>query len=57
LIGKRYGSWRLQFALLREAIFRNWNSPIRRAAFLDYLFGRMGNRNQLIVDIGKKIGQ
>ena len=23
-IAKRYGSWRLRFALLREAIFRNW---------------------------------
>lgn len=56
-IGRRYGSWRLQFALLREAILRNWTNPIRRAAFLDYLFGRMGNRNQLISDIGKKIGK
>lgn len=47
-ISKRYGSWRLQFALLREAILRNWGSPIRRKAFLDYLFGRMGNRNDYI---------
>lgn len=47
-IGRRYGGWRLQFGLLREAILRNWNNPIRRAAFLDYLFGRMGNRNDLI---------
>lgn len=53
-IGKRYGSWRLRFALLREAVLRNWGSPIRRAAFLDYLFGRMGNRNDLIFSIAKK---
>lgn len=56
-IGKRYGSLRLRFALLREAIFRNWGSPIRRAAFLDYLFGRMGNRNDLIFNIAKKLPQ
>ncbi len=56
-IGKRYGSLRLRFALLREAIFRNWGSPIRRAAFLDYLFGRMGNRNDLIFSIAKKMAQ
>ena len=53
-IGKRYGSLRLRFALLREALFRNWSSPIRRAAFLDYLTGRMGNRNELIFKISKK---
>jgi hypothetical protein len=47
-IGKRYGSWRLQFALLREAVFRNWSNPIRKMAFLDYLAGRMGNRNDQI---------
>ena len=56
-IGKRYGSLRLRFALLREAIFRNWGSPIRRAAFLDYLFGRMGNRNDLIFSIAKKMSK
>ena len=56
-IGKRYGSWRLQFALLREAVLRNWGNPIRRAAFLDYLFGRMGNRNDLIFSIAKKMGK
>ncbi|MFZ2200156.1 MAG: glycosyltransferase family 2 protein [Microgenomates group bacterium] len=47
-IAKRYGTLRLRFALLREAILRNWNSPIRRMAFLDYLWGRMGNRNDKI---------
>lgn len=47
-IGKRYGSIRLRFALLREALLRNWGSPIRRMAFLDYLTGRMGNRNDKI---------
>jgi len=48
VIGRRYGSFRLQFALLREAIFRNWASPIRRMAFLDFLRGRFGNRNEAI---------
>lgn len=47
-IAKRYGTLRLRFALLREAIFRSWSSPIRRMAFLDYLAGRMGNRNDQI---------
>ncbi len=47
-IGQRYGSLRLRFALLREALFRNWSSPVRRQAFLDYLFGKMGNRNDKI---------
>lgn len=47
-IGRRYGTLRLRFALLREAVFRNWSSPIRRMAFLDYLTGRMGNRNEKI---------
>lgn len=50
-IARRYGSWRLRFALLREAIFRNWGSAVRRAAFLDYLFGRMGNKNDKIASI------
>jgi len=54
-IGRRYGSFRLYFALIREAILRNWNNPIRRAAFLDYLFGRMGNRNDLINTIKAKM--
>lgn len=54
-IGRRYGTYRLRFALLREAIFRNWSNPIRRAAFLDYLFGRMGNRNDLINKIKAKM--
>lgn len=48
-IARRYGSLRLRFALLREAIFRNWNSRIRRMAFFDYLWGRMGNRNDKIL--------
>ncbi len=54
-IGKRYGSLRLRFALFREALFRNWGSAIRRAAFFDYLFGRMGNRNDLIFKIADKM--
>jgi len=56
-IGCRYGSLRLRFALLREAMFRNWNSPVRRQAFLDYLFGRMGNRNEAIKRLVAKMGQ
>ncbi len=54
-IGKRYGSLRLRFALLREAVFRNWSSPVRRMAFLDYLFGRMGNRNEAIFALAAKL--
>lgn len=46
-IGRRYGTRRLYLALIREAL-RNWSNPIRRAAFLDYLMGRMGNRNDQI---------
>ncbi|GAB4027631.1 MAG: glycosyltransferase family 2 protein [Candidatus Microgenomates bacterium] len=47
-ITRRYGSWRLRFALHREAVLRNWSNPLRRLAYLDYLFGRMGNRNAVI---------
>lgn len=50
-IGKRYGTLRLYFSLIREAIFRNWGSPIRRLAFLDYMSGRMGNRNDKIFSL------
>lgn len=56
-IGKRYGSLRLRFALLREAVFRNWSSPVRRMAFLDYLFGRMGNRNEALFALVAKTQQ
>ena len=55
-IGKRYGSFRLYFALIREAL-RNWGSPIRRMAFLDYLTGRMGNRNEAIFSLTTKMGK
>ncbi len=54
-IGKRYGSLRLRFALLREALFRNWGSKIRRMAFFDYLTGRMGNRNETIFALSQEI--
>lgn len=50
-IGKRYGSFRLYVALIREALFRNWGSPIRRQAFVDYMTGKMGNRNDVITQI------
>lgn len=48
-IAKRYGSFRLRLALFREAL-RHWANPVRRQAFLDYLFGRMGNRNSVIAN-------
>ena len=48
LIGKRFGGFRLNLALLKEALTRNWVSRIRRAAFFDYLWGKMGNRNDKI---------
>lgn len=54
-IARRYGSWRLRFALHREAILRNWSNPIRRLAYLDYLYGRMGNRNDAINIIKNKL--
>jgi hypothetical protein len=44
LLAKRYGTLRLRLALIREALFRNFSSPTRRAAFFDYLFGRFGKR-------------
>ena len=44
LIAKRYGSWRLRFALLREGL-RNWSDPTRRRALIDYLSGKLGNRS------------
>jgi|APSaa5957512622_1039677.scaffolds.fasta_scaffold76946_1 GT2 family glycosyltransferase len=57
MIGKRYGSLRLQFALFREAIFRNWSSPIRRAAFLDFLTNNFGNKNDKIFAISAKMAK
>ncbi len=54
-IGRRYGTLRLRFALLREALFRNWSSSVRRLAFFDYLFGRMGNRNEAIFALAAKL--
>jgi len=48
MIARRYGSLRLRFALAREAIFRNFFNKIRRAAYLDYLFKRFGNKNEKI---------
>lgn len=54
IIARRYGSWRLRLALHREAILRNWNNIIRRFAYMDYLMGRMGNRNELVNNIKNK---
>ncbi len=42
-IARRFGSFRLRFALVREAL-RNLNRRTRRRAFLDYLLGKMGRR-------------
>ena len=47
-IGRRYGTFRLFLALIKEALTRNWSSPIRRMAFFDYLTGKMGNQNDKI---------
>lgn len=46
-LAKKYGTFRLRLALIKEALTRNWASPLRRAAFFDYLWGRMGNRNEI----------
>lgn len=48
VLARRYGTFRLFFALLREALQRNWSIPMRRLALFDYLWGRMGNRNEKI---------
>lgn len=50
-LARRYGSLRLNLALLKEALTRNWGNPLRRAAFFDYLWGRMGNRNEKIISL------
>ncbi len=54
-LAKGYGPLRLQFALLREAILRNWGSAIRRQAFFDFITGRMGNRNEKVFKIHQKL--
>jgi GT2 family glycosyltransferase len=56
-ISRRYGSWRLSLALLREVVLRNWANPLRRTAFLDYLFGRMGNQNDKISKLKARMSQ
>ncbi len=53
LIGWRYGGLRLTLALIKEALTRNWSSPIRRAAFFDFLFNRFGNKNDKIARISR----
>lgn len=54
-IARHFGSWRLRLALSKEALLRNWTNPIRRRAYLDYLFGRMGNQNDVINKLKSKI--
>lgn len=54
LIGSRYGGPRMTAALIKEAIIRNWNSPIRRAAFFDFLTNNFGNKNEKIKKITEK---
>ena len=53
-IARHYGSWRLRLALHKEAVLRNWANPIRRRAYLDYLFSQMGNRNDVINQVISK---
>ena len=53
LIGWRYGGLRLTLALIKEALTRNWSSPIRRAAFFDFLLNRFGNKNDKIARISR----
>lgn len=55
LLGKRHGNWRLNLALFKEAITRNWKNKIRRLAFFDYLTGRMGNQNERIYALTQKV--
>lgn len=57
LLARRYGSWRLILALVREALTRNWDHPVRRTAFLDFLTGKMGNRNEKIRQLTANLGQ
>ena len=53
LISLRYGGFKLTLALIKEALTRNWNSPIRRAAFLDFATNSFGNKNEKIFKIIK----
>lgn len=46
MIASRYGTLRLRIAMLKEALVRNFGSRVRRQAFFDYLWGRMGNSNE-----------
>lgn len=54
LIGVRFGGFRLVAALVKEALTRNWKSPIRRAAFLDFITNSFGNKNDKIFKIIQK---
>jgi GT2 family glycosyltransferase len=54
-IAKHYGSLRLRVALLKEGLRNFWKMPVRRMAFIDYLTGRMGNRNEKIFALVAKI--
>ncbi len=51
LIAWRYGSKRLFLALIKEALMRNWKSPVRRAALFDFLKRDYGNKNQKIASL------
>ncbi len=53
-VGNKYGSIKLKFSLIKEALLRNWTSSIRRAAFIDYQLGHMGNRNKIVYNIAKQ---
>lgn len=56
-IGRRYGSLRLFLALIKEALTRNWSNSVRRMAFFDYLFGKMGNQNDKVFALAKKLAK
>lgn len=53
LIAKRYGGLKLTLSLIKEALTRNWSSPIRRAAFTAFVTNNFGNKNEKISKITK----
>lgn len=51
LLALRHRGLRLTGALIKEALTRNWDSPIRRAAFFDFLTNNFGDKNAKIARI------
>lgn len=56
VIAKRYGSLRLQLALIKNILTHHWADRVRRAALFDYLWGRMGNQNEKVRKIASPLG-